>query len=55
MNIVTEITASNDNTNLLRCPKCNQVLMDAEFIRGHVDLKIMCRRCKSMIRVTITS
>ncbi|WP_242655199.1 Com family DNA-binding transcriptional regulator [Clostridium cellulovorans] len=35
----------------VRCPKCNQLLLKAEYIKG----EIKCTRCKKIIELSMES
>ncbi|NEZ80391.1 Com family DNA-binding transcriptional regulator [Clostridium botulinum] len=37
------------NIEEIRCPKCNQLLLKAEYIKG----EIKCIRCKKIIKLEI--
>lgn len=35
------------------CPKCTQTLMDLEYVRGAVTVRVKCRRCGTYIKSDI--
>lgn len=41
------------NTKYVKCPCCGQILFDIEHIKGIVQVRSLCRRCRTYIKVDI--
>jgi len=41
------------STNFAKCPKCGQILFDVESVRGYLQSRCMCRRCRTYIKVEV--
>lgn len=39
--------------HLVLCPKCGQKLTDVLHVNSHVLIRIMCRRCKTFVKVDL--
>lgn len=40
-------------THYARCPVCNQILLDVEHSKGIIETRVLCRRCRTYVKVEI--